>query len=122
MEFSLLGAALIAALGVYAVLWYEAGRTNAADCTRELWDMALGTAVIGVLVGRLVAMIRGGTNPLTPPGAILIVSGILESSRPLEQAVAIGWPLLLILAGVLILTGRIRLSREPDERSGPGSQ
>jgi phosphatidylglycerol:prolipoprotein diacylglycerol transferase len=79
MEFSLLGAALLAALGLYAVLWYEAGRTNAADCTRELWDMALGSAVIGVLVGRLVAMIRGGTNPLTHPGDILIVRGGVDT-------------------------------------------
>jgi prolipoprotein diacylglyceryltransferase len=79
MEFSLLGAALIAVFGLYLVLWYEAGRTNAADCTRELWEAALGAAVAGVLVGRLSAMVRGGTNPLTHPGDILIVRGGIDT-------------------------------------------
>ncbi len=79
MEFSLLGAALIAVFGLYLVLWYEAGRTNSADCTRELWEAALGAAVAGVLVGRLSAMVRGGTNPLTHPGDILIVRGGIDT-------------------------------------------
>ncbi len=77
MEFTLVGAAAIAVAGLYGMLWFEAGRTNAADCTRQLWDVALGAAVAGLLVGRLGAMIIGGTNPITNPGDILIVrSGV----------------------------------------------
>jgi prolipoprotein diacylglyceryltransferase len=79
MEFSLLIAALIAAFGLYGVLWWEAGRTNAADCTRDLWDTAIGAAVTGVVVGRLAAMILAGTNPITRPGDIIIVRGGVDT-------------------------------------------
>jgi len=80
MEFSLLGAAVIGLAGVYAVLWWEAGRGNAADCTRRLWDLVLASAVAGLVVGRLVAMVRAGTNPLTNPGDILIVRGGVDTA------------------------------------------
>ncbi len=77
MEFTLLGAAAIAVGATYATLWYEGGRTNAADCTRDVWDALVSAAVVGLIVGRLVAMIRAGTNPFTNPGDILIVrSGV----------------------------------------------
>ncbi|HSR15847.1 MAG TPA: prolipoprotein diacylglyceryl transferase family protein [Gemmatimonadales bacterium] len=79
MEFSLLGAAVIAAVGLYGVLWYEAGRTNPAESARELWDLVLGAAVIGLVAGRLAAMIRGGTNPISHPGDILIVRGGVDT-------------------------------------------
>lgn len=73
MEFTLLGAAAVAVVLLYAVLWYEAGRTNAADCTRDAWDALVTAAVAGLAVGRLSAMIRAGTNPIAHPGDILIV-------------------------------------------------
>lgn len=77
MEFTLLGAVAIAVAATYATLRYEGGRTNAADCTRDVWDALVSAAVVGLFVGRLVAMIRDGTNPLTNPGDILIVrSGV----------------------------------------------
>ncbi len=73
MEFSLLGAAALGVAGLYGVLWNEARHGNAADCTRDLWDVALGAAVAGLLVGRLAAMALDGVNPLTNPGDVLIV-------------------------------------------------
>ena len=77
MELSLLGAALIGVGAFYAVLRYEAGRTNVLDCTRDLWDRGLAAAVAGVAAGRLAAMVQGGTSPLSHPGDILIVrSGV----------------------------------------------
>jgi len=77
MEFSLLGAVALAVSGIYLVLWWETGRGNAADCTRDLWDMILTAGVAGLVAGRLAAMIGGGTNPLTHPGDILIIrSGV----------------------------------------------
>ncbi len=73
MEFTLLGAVAVAVALMYLVLRYEGGRTNAADCTRDVWDGLVSAAVIGLIVGRLVAMIQAGTNPISHPGDILIV-------------------------------------------------
>ena len=73
MEFTLLGSVAIAVVIMYGVLWFEGGRTNAADCTRDVWDALISAAVVGVIVGRLTAMIAAGTNPVSHPGDILIV-------------------------------------------------
>ena len=77
MEFSLLGAAALAIFGIYLILWWEAGRGNAADCTRDLWDMILTAGVADLVAGRLAAMIGGGINPIANPADILIIrSGV----------------------------------------------
>ncbi len=73
MEFTLLGAVMIGVGLMYVTLWFEGGRTNAADCTRDVWDALITGAMAGLVVGRLVAMGRGGVNPVTNPGDILIV-------------------------------------------------
>ena len=57
MEFTLLFAALMAALGLYGFLWWEGKRGNAADCSRSLWDLSLTAAIAGLFAGRLAAMI-----------------------------------------------------------------
>jgi len=75
MEFTLLGAVFVAILPLYGVLYWEARRGNAAACTRNLWDTAVTSIVIGVTAGRLAAMIAAGVNPLTHPADILIVRG-----------------------------------------------
>ena len=56
MEFTLLGAVFVAVAPLYAVLYWEAKRANAASCTRNLWDVALTAIVVGVFVGRVAAM------------------------------------------------------------------
>ena len=66
MEFTLLFAA---AAGV-GPLYYLASRRG-----EGLSDMALGGAITGLFVGRLVAMVSVGINPLTAPGDILIIRG-----------------------------------------------
>ncbi len=73
MEFSLLFAALIAVLALYGVLWWEAKRGNASDCSKSLWDVALTATVAGIFAGRLAAMVGDGVNPLINPGDIIIV-------------------------------------------------
>lgn len=75
MEFTLLGAVFVAIVPLYLVIRWEAMRGNAASCARNLWDVALGAIVVGVLVGRLAAMILDGVNPLTNPADILIIRG-----------------------------------------------
>ncbi len=75
MEFTLLFAAAIAYVtGAIALRW-EAARGNAADCARDLGEILLTAAVVGVAVGRLTAMIGSGVNPLTSPLDVLIVRG-----------------------------------------------
>jgi len=73
MEFTLLGSVAVAALFMYGVVRFESGRTNAADCTKDVWDALISAAVVGVAVGRLAAMMQAGTNPISHPGDILIV-------------------------------------------------
>lgn len=75
MEFSLLGAALLAALAAYGVLWWEATRGNAADCSRDVWDTMVAAAVTGLVVGRLAAMVLAGTNPVARPADFLVIRG-----------------------------------------------
>ena len=75
MEFTLFGAVLFAVVPLYSVLYWEARRGNAAACTRDLWDVALTAAVVGLLVGRLAAMLGDGVNPIANPADIIIVRG-----------------------------------------------
>jgi prolipoprotein diacylglyceryltransferase len=86
MEFSLLGAAAFGLVAVYAVLWWEAGRGNAADCTRDLWDLVLSAGIAGLVIGRLASMIQGGTNPITHPGDILIIRGGVDTGMAAAAA------------------------------------
>jgi prolipoprotein diacylglyceryltransferase len=96
MEFTLLAAAALGVAGVHVALWWEARRGNAADCTADLWDIALGAIIAGVFIGRLAAMIGAGVNPLTHPGDILIV----------RAGVATGWATLAALATIAWLGRR----------------
>ena len=96
MEFSLLGAAAVGVAGLWLVLRYEAARGNAADCTKDLWDVALGAGTAGLLVGRLAAMVIAGTNPLTNPGDIIIV----------RSGVDTGWAAVGTLAALAVLSRR----------------
>jgi len=89
MEFSLLGAVAVAIAGIYLILWWEAGRGNAADCTRDLWDMILTAGVAGLVAGRLAAMMSGGTNPITNPGDILIIRSGVDTGVASLAALAI---------------------------------
>lgn len=75
MEFTLLFAAAIAfAIGSIALRW-EAARGNAVDCASDLQEVLLTSAIAGIFVGRLAAMLASGVNPLTNLGDILIVRG-----------------------------------------------
>ena len=75
MEFTLLGAAFVAVIALYVTLYWEARRGNAQECTHDLWEIALSAAAVGILVGRLAAMIGAGVNPITNPADIIIVRG-----------------------------------------------
>jgi prolipoprotein diacylglyceryltransferase len=77
MEFSLLAAAAMAAGGFWLMVRWEAKRGNAAGCAVDIWDTGITSAIGGILVGRLVAMISAGINPFTDPGQIILIrSGV----------------------------------------------
>ncbi|MCL1592832.1 MAG: prolipoprotein diacylglyceryl transferase [Actinomycetia bacterium] len=77
MEFSLLGSAAIGVFGFWIMLRWEAKRGNAAGCAVDLWDAGLVAATSGLFIGRIVAMIQDGINPLTNPLQIILIrSGV----------------------------------------------
>ena len=92
MEFSLLGAVLFAVIPLYGMLYWEARRGNAASCTKDLWDLALAATVIGLLVGRLAAMVGDGVNPITHPADVLIVrGGVATGPAAISAVLAAAW-------------------------------
>ena len=96
MEFSLLFAALMGVLGLYGLLWWEAKRGNAVDCSRNLWDVAISAAVVGIFVGRIAAMIGDGVSPLDAPSDILIVRAGVDT----------GFASLAAVITMVLLSGR----------------
>lgn len=70
MEFSLLWAALTAAAASWAALLWLVPDGEPGDL-----DRLISAAAVGLLTGRLVAMISQGVNPLTNPAELLVVRG-----------------------------------------------
>ena len=88
MEFTLLGAAAIAVGGFWLMLRWEAKRGNASGCAVDLWDAGLVSAISGVLVGRLVAMVQAGISPIADPAQIILIrSGVSTTGVVLGTAV-----------------------------------
>lgn len=80
MEFTLLYAALTAA----AATWLALRITGRGEET----DVLLGAAVVGLLVGRLTAMVAAGVNPLTSPLDVLVVRGGVDTAGATIGALA----------------------------------
>ena len=92
MEFTLLFSALIAALAMYLMLWWEAKRGNAADCTKDLWEIGLMAAIVGVFIGRIATMVSDGVNPILHPGDIIIVrAGVATGWAALGAILVVIW-------------------------------
>ena len=91
MEFTLLWAALVGVAGLYAALWWM-GRRDTSLCVRDLWEIAITAGVIGLAVGRLVAMMRGGVNPFAHPGDLLLVrAGVDTAAASVAALTSAGW-------------------------------
>jgi type IV secretory pathway VirB2 component (pilin) len=45
------------------------------------------------------------------PGGILVINGLTSSSGPMADLVAVGWPLLLVAAGLILLFGASEFRR-----------
>jgi len=87
MEFTLLAAAAIAGAAAYVMLWWEAKHGNAARCTGNLWEIGLVSTVAGIFIGRIVAMLIDGVNPIAHPmDVILVRSGVSTVGASLGAA------------------------------------
>lgn len=92
MEFTLLGAVFIAMVLLYVALYWEARRGNVAACAKNLWDVALTAALVGVFAGRVAAMIGDGINPLTHPADLMIIRGGVATGPAAVAALAtVAW-------------------------------
>jgi prolipoprotein diacylglyceryltransferase len=98
MELTLLAAALTGAASVWATNRILADRIAVERPT----DVLIGAAAVGLLVGRLAAMMGAGVNPLTSPGDILIVRGGVSTGFASIGAVAVlAWTHRSTLPGAL---------------------
>lgn len=87
MEFTLLWAALTAV----AFMWIGT-RVWSERIPDKPLDHLIGAAVVGLFVGRLVAMIDQGVNPLLNPAEIIIVrGGVHTGAATLASIGTLGW-------------------------------
>lgn len=92
MEFTLLGAAAVAVAGLYGMLYWEARRGNAERCAGNLFETALSAAAIGIFIGRIVAMVLDGVNPITHPADMLLVrAGVSTVGATLGAMAVFAW-------------------------------
>ncbi len=91
MEFTLLWAALAGALALYGALWWM-GRRDTTLCVRDLWEIAVTAGIIGLVVGRMVSMLRGGVNPVTNLGDFILVrAGVDTVAAAVGALLAAAW-------------------------------
>jgi hypothetical protein len=70
-------------------------------------SIALGLGFIAIFV--IAALYEGRTHwwPLIP-GGILVIQGLQAGSQAVRDLVAVGWPVILILVGLILLAGAFR--------------
>ena len=79
MEFTLLWAALLAVAAMWAMLRVERRLGLLPDSRSDWFDLLIGSAVVGLVVGRLAAMLLTGTNPLTHVADIILIRGGVDT-------------------------------------------
>jgi len=90
----------------------------------EYFDFVHNPNFIGLGLGFLaifaIDKIHRGTTPWWPliPGAVLLFMGVETGQLNLGTLISKGWPVVLIVVGLLYLTGKIG-SRRDDGRDGP---
>jgi hypothetical protein len=78
--------------------------------TQVAAPIGLGLGFIAIFV---VQLIVGRTSHWWPlvPGSILVLGGVAEAIPQAQELIAKGWPLILILIGLLIMAGQWSLRR-----------
>jgi prolipoprotein diacylglyceryltransferase len=79
MEFTLLWAALLGAGAMWAMLKLEKRLGLLPDTRSDWFDLLIGSAVVGLVVGRMAAMILTGTNPFTHLADIILIRGGVDT-------------------------------------------
>lgn len=81
-------------------------------------DLGLIGIGVGFVSIYLVDRIYRGESHWWPliPGGILLVLGLAEGNANFMRLLSLGWPLILVLVGLLILTGVFRM-KDVDEQS-----
>ena len=93
------------------------GETTISSLDEEVFILlGLGVGFVAIYVIPLVYVGKSHWWPLIP-GVILIVVGIASMSDDLERLLEVGWPLILVLLGLVILAGAFGLTgrKAPDE-------
>ncbi len=70
----------------------------------DLGSVGLGLGFVSIYVIALVAQGSSHWWPLVP-GLILIVSGLASGNEAFQRLLSVGWPLILVFVGLLILAG-----------------
>lgn len=81
-------------------------------------SLGLGLGFIAIFVLHLIMTGRSHWWPLIP-GAFLVLLGVAEAIPQAQTLVEKGWPLLLILAGMLIVISQIGIGRSGSRPSTP---
>jgi hypothetical protein len=81
-----------------------------------LEQIGLGIGFVSIYV---IPLIYEGTSSWWPliPGGILIVTGLSEGSKTFERLFEVGWPLIIVFIGLVLLAGAFGLTgrKKPDE-------
>lgn len=92
MEFTLLARALVGAGATWVAVRILDRDGSVSDRAPRPWDTLLGATMVGLLTGRLWAMVAGGTNPLTTPFDIIFVRGGVDTiGATLGALAALAW-------------------------------
>jgi hypothetical protein len=77
---------------------------SAVPAFGELSPIGLGLGFVSIYVIDLVYRGRTSWWPLVP-GIVLILSGLASGNEVLQRLLSIGWPLVLVFFGLLLLAG-----------------
>jgi len=79
MEFGLLAAAVAAAAATRFVIWVESRIDREDRPVAAAWEGIATAAIVGLGVGRLVAVVGAGVNPITHPIDLFIIRGGVDT-------------------------------------------
>ena len=80
----------------------------------DIKGIGLGVGFVSIYVIQLIYVGKSHWWPLIP-GGILIVTGFASASKDFERLLSVGWPLILIFVGLLILAGAFGITGRKKE-------